>query len=48
MDHRNVLLAAGLPFEFDRYEAGGATVEGAVPGGRRTFTIPQAVPAESG
>lgn len=44
MDHRNVLVAAGLPFEFDRYEVGGATVEGDVPGDRRTFTIPQAAP----
>ncbi|HEX6471567.1 MAG TPA: M23 family metallopeptidase [Streptosporangiaceae bacterium] len=37
MDHRNVLVAAGLPFAFDRYEQGGLDRAG-VPGARRPFT----------
>ncbi|GAA2089041.1 M23 family metallopeptidase [Actinomadura alba] len=48
MDHPSVLVAAGLPFAFDRYEIGGATVEGDVPGGQQTFTMTPPVPAETG
>ncbi|MGH3390282.1 MAG: M23 family metallopeptidase [Actinomadura sp.] len=39
MDHRNVLVAAGLPFVFDRYESDdGGTVHHGVPGGQRVFS----------
>lgn len=40
MDHRNVLIAAGLPFVFDRYEYDGAdgVVHRGVPGHRMVFS----------
>jgi hypothetical protein len=44
MDHRNVLVAAGLPVAFDRYETDGE-VRAGVPGGRRAFTMSPAVRA---
>jgi hypothetical protein len=46
MEHPRVLFAAGLPFEFDRFEVGGEVVEGDVPGARRTFTVPASTPSD--
>jgi hypothetical protein len=43
MDHPRVLFAAGLPFQFDRFEVDGEVVEGDVPGDRKTFTVPDPV-----
>jgi hypothetical protein len=38
MEHRNLLVAAGLPVAFDRYEIDGEVSPG-VPGGQRAFTV---------
>ncbi|HEU5161085.1 MAG TPA: M23 family metallopeptidase [Streptosporangiaceae bacterium] len=46
MDRRNVLVAAGLPFAFDRYEIDGGVATG-VPAGRRPFIVSRPSGAEA-